>query len=81
MTNLKEQQSVVREFELTDEYRHKALEMALTDFEKFCQYAGVNNKQLFVCIERSKGLSLGQIANRLKISRQYVKKICDRCEI
>jgi DNA-binding MarR family transcriptional regulator len=55
--------------------------MALTDFEKFCKYAGVNNKQLNVCIERSKGLSLGQISMKLKISKSYVKKICDRCEI
>lgn len=81
ITDMKGLQSDGKAFNLSEEQRQKALEMALIDFEKFCQYAGVNNKQLSVCIERSKGLSLGQISMKLKISKSYVKKICDRCKI
>ena len=60
-------------------YKHKALELALDDFEKFCKYAGVNSTQLKVCIERSKGLTLQQITNKLQIPKSTVKDICDRC--
>lgn len=60
-------------------YKNKALELAIDDFEKFCKYAGVNSTQLKVCIERSKGLSLQQIANKLTIPKSTVKDICDRC--
>lgn len=61
-----------------------ALEMAIDDFEKFCNFAGVNKTQLAVCIERqkqiaSKKLSLQKIANKLKIPKSTVKDICDRC--
>lgn len=60
-------------------YKHEALEMAIQDFDKFCKYAGVNSKQLKVCLERSKGLSLGQISKKLTLSRQTVQSICRRC--
>lgn len=60
-------------------YKNKALELALDDFEKFCKYAGVNSVQLKVCIERNKGLTLGQISQKLKVPKSTVKDICDRC--
>ena len=64
---------------LNNTYKHEALEMAIQDFEKFCKYAGVNSTQLKVCIEKTKGLTLGQISNKLDIPRTTVKRICDRC--
>lgn len=75
------QSSVDKSNKLTRDVKDKAIQMAIDDFEKFCIYAGVNSKQLLVCIEREKGLSLQQIANKLRISKSYVKKICDRCVI
>lgn len=60
-------------------YKDKALALAIDDFEKFCKFAGVNSTQLKVCIERSKGLTLQQITNKLKIPKSTVKNICDRC--
>ena len=60
-------------------YKNKALEMAINDFEKFCKFAGVNSNQLKVCIEREKGLTLQQIANKLRIPKSTVNDICDRC--
>jgi len=60
-------------------YKEKALELALDDFDKFCKYAGVDSKQLIVCIERSRGLSYGQISQKTSVARSTVKDICDRC--
>lgn len=62
-------------------YKSTALELAIDDFDKFCKYAGVNSTQLAVCIERSKGLSLQQVANKLNIPKSTVKDICDRCSV
>ena len=64
---------------LQKNYKDKALEMAIDDFEKFCNFAGVNSQQLSVCIEREKGLSLQQIANKLQIPKSTVDGICSRC--
>jgi hypothetical protein len=61
------------------DYKHEALEIAIADFEKFCKYSGVNHTQLKVCIERSKGLTLGQISQKLKVPKTTIKNICDRC--
>lgn len=66
------------------ELKNKALEMALDDFEQFCNFAGVNKTQLAVCIERqnqitTKKLSLQKIANKLNIPKTTVKRICDSC--
>lgn len=60
-------------------YKNKALELAIDDFDKFCKFAGVDSKQLIVCIERSKGLTLQQITNKTSIPKSTVKDICDRC--
>lgn len=62
-------------------YRDKALEMAIDDFEKFCQYAGVDSVQLKVCIERERGLSYQQIANKLTVPRSTVRNICEKCSV
>ncbi len=61
------------------DYTNIALRMAITDFEKFVRMSGVNMNQLKVCIERERGLSLQQIANKLDIPKGTVKFICDRC--
>lgn len=64
---------------INGKYKKDALEMAIEDFDKFCKYAGVNPIQLKVCIERSKGLSYGQISQKLNVPRATVNDICDRC--
>jgi hypothetical protein len=64
---------------LNDQDIKDALQMAISDFDKFCKYAGVNPIQLKVCIERNKNLSYGQISQKLKVPRATVKDICDRC--
>lgn len=76
---MKTQSSASKSNKLTSEDKSIALEMAIQDFEKFCLYSGVNSKQLKVCIERERGLSLQRIALKLGISKTYVKEICDRC--
>ena len=60
-------------------YRDRALEMAIIDFEKFCNYAGVDSVQLSVCIERERNLSYQQIAIKLGIPKSTVSDICHRC--
>ncbi len=64
---------------MNQELRDNALRLAIEDFNTFCKYAGVNSTQLKVCIERNKGLTLGQIALKLKIPKSTVKNICDKC--
>lgn len=61
------------------EFNRIALEMAIQDFEKFCLYAGVNYNQLKICIEREKGLSLQQIANKNNLSKSTVFDITKKC--
>ena len=64
---------------MESQYKNKALEMAINDFETFCNYTGVNQIQFKVCFERSKGKSLMQIALKLEIPKTTVKNNCDRC--
>jgi hypothetical protein len=66
---------------LDQKYKNTALEMAINDFEKFCNYAGVDSKQLSVCIERERGLTLQQIALKLQLPKSTVKDVCDRCVV
>lgn len=56
-----------------------ALKMAIEDFQKFCKYAGVDSTQLKICIERNKGLTLGQISQKLDVPKSTVRNVCDRC--
>ncbi|MFV0140996.1 hypothetical protein [Empedobacter falsenii] len=64
---------------LDSEYRDLALEMAVQNFEEFCNYAGVNKKQLLICIERKKGKTFGQISQKLNIAKSTVQDTCNRC--
>lgn len=60
-------------------YIKKSIKLALADFELFCKYAGVQSIQLKVCIERSNGLTFGQISKKLNVSRPTVQSMCNRC--
>lgn len=55
--------------------------LVLTDFDKFCQIAGVDRTQAYVCLELERGKSTTQIAMGLGISRQAVWQRCRKCEI
>ena len=61
------------------DYTHLALQIAIQDFNKFCKMSGVNMNQLKVCIERERGLSLQQIANKLEIGKDTVYAMTNRC--
>lgn len=61
------------------DYTHLALQIAIHDFVKFCKMSGVNMNQLKVCIERERGLSLQQIANKLEIGKDTVYAMTNRC--
>lgn len=61
-------------------YRNQALEMALEDLDMFCKCAGVDFKRLKVCIENSRGLSLGQISQKLTVPKSTVKDIVEKCK-
>ena len=61
------------------DYTHIALQQAIQDFEKFCKMSGLNMIQLKVCIERERGLSLQQIANKLEIPKANVNFFCNKC--
>lgn len=73
MQNKKEQPT------LNFQDKNDALDMAINDFDKFCKYAGINTTQLKVCIERNKGLTFGQISQKLNVPKSTVRNICDRC--
>ncbi|GAB0154758.1 hypothetical protein CHRYSEOSP005_00180 [Chryseobacterium sp. Alg-005] len=59
--------------------KHEALDMAIKDFDQFCRYAGIDTTQLKVCIERNKGLTMGQISQKLNVPKSTVRNICERC--
>lgn len=61
-------------------YRNQALEMALEDLDNFCKCAGVDFKQLKVCIENNRGLSLGQISKKLTVPKSTVRDIVGKCK-
>lgn len=63
----------------SSEHRNLALEIAVQNFEEFCNFAGVNKQQLSICIERQKGKSYGQISQKLNVPKSTVKDTCDRC--
>lgn len=73
------QKNAPKQQTLSFEDKNEALDMAIADFEKFCKYAGVDSTQLKVCIERNKGLTLGQISQKLDVPKSTVRNICDRC--
>lgn len=61
------------------DYTNIALQQAIQDFEKFCKMSGANMIQLKVCIERERGLSLQQIANKFNIPKSNVNIFCNKC--
>lgn len=56
------------------------MQLALERFDLFCTIAGVDKVQAFVCLERKKGRSYGEIAQDLNTSRGSVFKKCKKCE-
>lgn len=61
------------------DYKHLALEMAVEDFEKFCKCAGLNFNQFKICVEKSRGLTIGQICNKLKLTKMVVRHASKQC--
>ena len=61
------------------ELDERLVSLALNDFIRFCEIARVNKIQAFVCIQSSKGLTHGQIANMVGIGRVAVTKRVKRC--
>lgn len=61
------------------DFENQIHELVLNDFEKFCQMAGVNKKQLAVCLEFKKDKSYGEIAIKLKIPKGTVYAIAQKC--
>lgn len=57
----------------------KLIEIAASDFERFCKITGVDKTQAYVCIEKGKGKSSGTIANVLGVSPQAVDKRYKKC--
>lgn len=55
-------------------------ELALLDFEYFCQLVGVDKKQAYICLERSKGKSLAQIGQKTGMSKQAVSQRAKKCK-
>lgn len=61
------------------DYKQLALEMAVDDFDKFCKNAGVNFNHFKICIEKSRGLTTGQICNKLKLTKMVVRHAMKKC--
>lgn len=61
------------------DFEQQIHELVLMDFEKFCQMAGVNKKQLRVCLEFKKGKSYGEIGIKLRIPKGTVYAIAQKC--
>lgn len=55
-------------------------EMALLDFQTFCELTGVDKRKASVCLLVVTGLSYGQISIRLKIPRSTVRNIVHKCK-
>ncbi len=55
------------------------MQLALERFDFFCSIAGIDKVQAFVCIERTKGRSYGEIAVDLNTTRSNVYKKCKKC--
>lgn len=57
----------------------KLRELAILDFDKFCQIAGVDKVQATICLERQKGRSLQAIAQRMNMPKSTVESRCKKC--
>lgn len=56
------------------------LKLLLDNFEYACHILKVDKIQAYVCLERSKGKTNGEIATTLGISRIAVFKRANKCE-
>ena len=61
--------------------RNELLELAISDFNKFCKFSGVNFIKLRVCIDIEKGKTLGQISNNLNIPKSTIRDTAKKCNI
>ena len=65
--------------EKLNELDRKLHEMAVNNFALFCELAGINKTQAYVCFEFSKGKSYGQIGIQLKINKSTIYAIAKKC--
>lgn len=55
-------------------------ELALMDFQYFCELTGVDKKKASVCLLVVGGASLGQISIRLQIPKSTIRNIVKKCK-
>jgi DNA-binding NarL/FixJ family response regulator len=54
-------------------------ELALSNWDEFVKITKLNTRQFEICKLKKKGLSLGQISQKMKISTVAVLKRCKVC--
>lgn len=54
-------------------------ELALTNFEEFCQVMATDLSQAYVCLKKKKGKSYRQIAQELGLTRHEVDSRVKKC--
>lgn len=57
----------------------KLRELAVLDFDRFCQIAGVDKVQAVICLERMKGRSLQAIAHKMQMPKSTIESRCKKC--
>ena len=57
----------------------KLRELAVLDFDRFCQIAGVDKVQAAICLERTKGRSLQAIAHKMQMPKSTIESRCKKC--
>lgn len=60
---------------ITEQLNNEMLEIALRNFDEFCQLTGFDVLHAYVCLLKTKGKSYGQIAVMLKKSRDQIRGI------
>lgn len=63
-----------------EQFKNKLREIALQHPEQFLNLPGINQRDLFICIERKSGRSYSQISIKMDIPRSTVQDICRKCE-
>lgn len=61
------------------ELDEKLLKLTVDNFERFCIITGVDKIRAYICLEKQKGKSFGEIAQILGISKQAVAQRCKKC--
>jgi len=59
------------------ELDRKLQELALTNWQEFTKIIQLDREKLYICIQRSKGKTLRQIANELKVTKKKVEYTCN----